>query len=85
MPRAVFCSILCPGIPLPIGPFVPLNGIAVGPQHGRKVFTLQTLPESDPYESSFATVGNVAGFSLHARVAAKAQQRDKISLPVCSR
>ncbi len=52
--------------------------IAVGPQQGRKVFTLQTLPESYPYESSTATVGKVAGFSLHAGVAAKAQQRDKL-------
>ncbi len=42
------------------------------------MFTLQTLPESDPYESSIATVGKVAGFSLHAGVAAKAQQRDKL-------
>ncbi len=48
------------------------------PQQGRKGFTLQTLPESDPYESSIATVGKVAGFSLHAGVAANAQQRDKL-------
>jgi hypothetical protein len=50
----------------------------VGPQQGRKVFTLRTLPERDPYESSTSTVGKVAGFSLHAGVAAKAQQRDKL-------
>ena len=40
--------------------------IAIGPQQGRKVFTLQTLPnlESDnPFSSS---VGEAAGFSLHA-------------------
>ena len=42
------------------------------------MFTLQTLPDSDPYESSIATVGKVAGFSLHAGVATKAQQRDKL-------
>ncbi len=30
-----------------IGPFVPLDGIAVGRQQGRKVFTLQTLPAGD--------------------------------------
>jgi len=42
--------------------------IAVGPQQGRKVFTLQTLPdESDSLSSS--TVGETAGFSLHAGVA----------------
>jgi len=37
--------------------------IAIGPQQGRKVFTLQTLPDSgdDPLAS---TVGKVAGFSL---------------------
>ena len=42
--------------------------IAVGPQAGRKVFTLQTLPASD--ESFDVSVGQVAGFSLHAGVAA---------------
>ena len=52
--------------------------IAVGPSQGRKVFTLRTLPERDPYESSTSTVGKVSGFSLHAGVAAKAQQRDKL-------
>ena len=51
--------------------------IAVGPQQGRKVFTLQTLPdERDGYEAP--ATGNVAGFSLHAGVAAKANQRDKL-------
>jgi hypothetical protein len=62
--------------------------IAMGPQQGRKVFTLQTLPDcgDDPFS---ATVGNVAGFSLpqgtfsprsgshlvHAGVAARAHER----------
>jgi hypothetical protein len=50
----------------------------VGLSQGRKVFTLRTLPERDPYESSTSTAGKVAGFSLHAGVAAKAQQRDKL-------
>ena len=51
--------------------------IAVGPQQGRKVFTLQTLPdcEDDQFTSR---VGNVAGFSLHAGVAARAHERDKL-------
>jgi len=50
--------------------------IAMGSQQGRKVFTLQTLPdERDGYETP--ATGNVAGFSLHAGVAAKANQRDK--------
>ena len=53
--------------------------IAVGSQQGRKVFTLQTLPdERDGYESPATPAGNVAGFSLHAGVAAKANQRDKL-------
>jgi hypothetical protein len=51
--------------------------IAVGPQQGRKVFTLQTLPNCA--DDQFArTTGNVAGFSLHAGVATKAHQRDKL-------
>ena len=50
--------------------------IAVGPQQGHKVFTLQTLPASDePFD---AGVGKVAGFSLHAGVAARADQRKKL-------
>jgi len=50
--------------------------IAVGPHQGRKVFTLQTLPSSDePFGNQ---VGNVAGFSLHAGVAARADERKKL-------
>ena len=52
--------------------------IAVGPQAGRKVFTLQTLPAGDPDDSCGNTVAKVAGFSLHAGVAAKAYQRKKL-------
>ncbi|MFT5573984.1 MAG: hypothetical protein ACI9FR_002920 [Cryomorphaceae bacterium] len=48
--------------------------IAVGPRQGRKVFTLQTMPASDPEEWA----GGVDGFSLHAGVAAKAHERDKL-------
>lgn len=51
--------------------------IAVGPQAGRKVFTLQTLP-GEPEDQFGDTPGLVAGFSLHAGVAAKAHQRDKL-------
>ena len=50
--------------------------IAVGPHQGRKVFTLQTLPSSD--EPFGDQVGNVAGFSLHAGVAARADERKKL-------
>ena len=50
--------------------------IAVGPQQGRKVFTLQTLPACDePFDDG---VGKVAGFSLHAGVAARADQGQKL-------
>ena len=44
--------------------------IAVGPQAGRKVLTLQTLPACDPEDRFGDTVGKAAGFSLHAGVAA---------------
>lgn len=52
--------------------------IAVGPQQGRKVFTLQTIPswEDDDYGSS--QVGKIAGFSLHAGVATKTRERKKL-------
>jgi hypothetical protein len=66
------------------GPMDQLRGnsvtyrIAIGPQQGRKVFTLQTLPASDLDEQFDNAAGNVAGFSLHAGVAAKAHQRKKL-------
>ena len=45
--------------------------IAVGPQAGRTVFSLQTLPASEqPFGDP---VCKMAGVSLHAGVAAKAQ------------
>jgi hypothetical protein len=50
--------------------------VAIGPQQGRKVFTLQTLPACDePFDDG---VGKVAGFSLHAGVAARADQRQRL-------
>ena len=64
------------GDDLEAGPMEQLLGssityrIAVGPQQGRKVFTLQTLPAcEEPFDDG---VGKVAGFSLHAGVAARA-------------
>ena len=45
--------------------------------HPRKVFTLQTLPDERDADDTPA-VGKVAGFSLHAGVAVKACQRDKL-------
>ena len=49
--------------------------IAVGPQAGRKVMTLQTLPAGDQGQTH--APGNVGGFSLHAGVAIRANQRNK--------
>jgi len=66
------------------GPMDQLRGhsityrIAIGPQQGRKVFTLQTLPASDLDEQFGNTAGNVAGFSLHAGVSTKANQQKKL-------
>jgi hypothetical protein len=51
--------------------------IAVGPQQGRKVFTLQTLPAIEE-DDRYAQVAKEAGFSLHAGVAAQAWERDKL-------
>ena len=50
--------------------------IAIGPNQGRKAFTLQTLPADDGDERG--ELATAAGFSLHAGVAAKANERDKV-------
>jgi len=42
------------------------------------VFTLQTLPDCRPDSPSANTVGTVAGFSLHAGIATRAKERDKL-------
>lgn len=52
--------------------------ISVGPQKGRKVFTLQTLAAVPDGMTKSGLLGNVAGFSLHAGVSAKANERDKL-------
>ena len=49
---------------------------AVGPQQGRKVFILQTLPASEEVRDSGAE--KVAEFSLQAGVAARAGERQKL-------
>jgi hypothetical protein len=70
------------GDDLEAGPMEQIQGssityrIAVGPQQGRKVFTLQTLPACD--ELLEDVVGKVGGFSLHAGVAARADERQKL-------
>ncbi len=44
-------------------------------------FTLQTLSACDPEDQFGNTVGEVAGFSLHAEVAARADERKKLERP----
>jgi hypothetical protein len=51
--------------------------VALGPQQGRKVFALQTLPSIEE-DDRYAQVAKDAGFSLHAGVAAQAWERDKL-------
>jgi hypothetical protein len=51
--------------------------IAVGPQQGRKLLTLQTLPAVEA-DDRYAQVAKEAGFSLQAGVAAQAWERDKL-------
>ena len=51
--------------------------IAVGPQQGRKVFTLQTIPARED-DDRFSQVAKASGFSLHAGVAAQAWERQKL-------
>jgi len=52
--------------------------IAVGSQQGRKVYTLQTLPDCQSDNPIASMAGEVAGFSLHAGVATKANERSKL-------
>ena len=52
--------------------------IAVGPQQGRKAFCLQSLPPAGSLEETSARVAKVAGFSLHAGVAAARHERQKL-------
>lgn len=52
--------------------------IAIGRQRGRKVFTLQTIPPRQELPPGSERLAKLAGFSLHAGVAAKAHQRDKV-------
>ena len=52
--------------------------IACGPNVGKKVFTLQTLPSTSNATTQSDRVAKTAGFSLHAGVAAARHQRDKL-------
>jgi ribosomal protein S27E len=50
--------------------------IAMGPQQGQKVFTLQTLPAST--DGEYGQLANTSGFSLHAGVFANADEPEKL-------
>jgi hypothetical protein len=50
------------------------NRIALGPQQGQKVFTLQTLPASS--DDEYGQLANTSGLSLHAGVFANADEPD---------
>ena len=52
--------------------------IAMGPQQGRKVFALQTVPARIDSERPSDRVAKQAGFSLHAGVCAEIHQRKKL-------
>jgi hypothetical protein len=52
--------------------------IAIGPNKGKKIFTLQTLPPRYEEQSRSELVSNIGGFSLHAGVAISAYQRAKL-------
>ncbi len=51
--------------------------IAVGPQQGSKVFTLQTIPSWED-DDRLSQVAKASVFSLHAGVAAQAWERSKL-------
>ncbi|MDD9896394.1 MAG: transposase [Gammaproteobacteria bacterium] len=52
--------------------------VTIGPQKGRKVFTLQTIPPQAESSPDNARVAKLNGFSLHAGVAARDHQRQKV-------
>jgi len=52
--------------------------IAVGPQRGERAFLLRTLPPADEDSATSDKVARMAGFSLHAGIAARADQRRKV-------
>ncbi len=51
--------------------------IALGPQQGRKAFTLQTVSAVASADDN-SSVAKAAGFSLHAGVASEAHEREKL-------
>ena len=52
--------------------------IAMGPQVGRKVLTVQTIPAWEEDDCGTGQLGKVGGFSLHAGVAVNTRERKKL-------
>ena len=54
--------------------------IAMGPQQGQKIFTLQTLPahDNDNDNDEYVQLANVLGFSLHAGVFANIHETENL-------
>ena len=50
----------------------------MGPEQGRKVFTLQTLPPDEDSPAGSDRVAKEAGISLHAGASVEAHQRDNV-------
>lgn len=55
--------------------------LAFGPNAGRKALTLRGVPTSDNRVKSSELVSKQSGFSLHAVVACKSNQRKKLERP----
>ncbi len=51
--------------------------IALGPPPGRKAFDLQTVPAAAAADDN-SPLAKAAGFSLHARVASEADEREEL-------
>ena len=52
--------------------------IAMGPQAGRKVLTVQTIPAWQEDDYGTDQLGRIGGFSLHAGVAVNTRERKKL-------
>jgi hypothetical protein len=55
--------------------------LAFGPNAGRKALTLQTVPVKTESRKDDDLVSKQAGFSLHAGIACKSNQRKKLERP----
>jgi hypothetical protein len=55
--------------------------LAFGPHAGKKVLTLRAIPVSSHWKKASELVSKQSGFSLHARVACKPNQRNRLERP----